>query len=171
MFERHVSAGTVVFDIGANVCFHTRAAELVGRSGRVFACEPFPGNLDFRRKHPAFNRVENVKPSPAWACSGTVRLSPGPNRSMGSLADTGEVHVPAFALDQLVADGALRQPDLLKLDIEGGELPARFSICSLFARQRLWIFLATHRPALHTRCWASVQRGRLLAQAKRHGGG
>jgi len=44
-YRHHLRPGMTVLDVGANIGFHTlHAASLVGRSGRVFAVEPDPGN-------------------------------------------------------------------------------------------------------------------------------
>ena len=61
LFEKTVTGGSVVFDIGANVGYYTLLASLlVGPGGKVFSFEPVPRNLFYLRKHLAMNRLKNV---------------------------------------------------------------------------------------------------------------
>ena len=56
-FEQTISAGNIVFDVGAHVGFYTLlASTLVGPTGRVVAFEPAPRNLRYLKEHLRLNR-------------------------------------------------------------------------------------------------------------------
>jgi SAM-dependent methyltransferase len=60
LMAKEVRAGSIFYDVGANVGFHTLlAAKLVG-SGKVFSFEPSPRNLEYLRRHIALNKLHNV---------------------------------------------------------------------------------------------------------------
>ena len=70
LFERLVTPGNVVFDIGAHVGFYMLlSSALVGTAGEVFAFEPVPRNLHYLYEHLRLNHVTNVTVADliAWA--------------------------------------------------------------------------------------------------------
>jgi hypothetical protein len=61
-FVRRLRRGMTVWDVGANVGLYTLpSARAVGPTGRVYAFEPMPRNLDLLRRHVAMNRLPNVE--------------------------------------------------------------------------------------------------------------
>jgi FkbM family methyltransferase len=155
IFEQSVPDGGVVFDIGANVGFYTLlASQLVGPAGRVFAFEPSPRNLRYLHAHLALNRATNVSVIEAavWATPGRVQFDSGADHSQGRVSPNQGLFVPAVVLDDLLTRGQIPLPDLIKMDIEGGELQALKGARSLLTQARPRIFLATHGAAIHHEC-------------------
>lgn len=130
LFCRLMRPGIRVVDIGANLGYYTLLAlRRVGSSGTVHAFECDPTNFRFLRHNLRLNRYPGrVVPSPA-AVSDEVGISPffvhEGALGQGSLWDqsraTSEVQVPCTTLDDVLAGEPI---DVLKMDIEGGELHA-----------------------------------------------
>lgn len=141
-----VSAGNVVYDLGANVGFLTMlASELVGPAGRVYAFEPLPRNLLYLHKHVAMNHLENVEiiEAAVAASEGKARFDEDAHNGAGHVAPHGQIEVRTIGLDEMVASGAL-PPDVMKLDIEGGELEALQGARRVLSESRPVVLLATH---------------------------
>lgn len=125
LFEKTIQKDKIVFDIGAQAGFYTLlASELVGGSGKVFAFEPLPENIEYLKKHLQLNHVENVTIIDA-AVSGECGLAPfklGVDNSLGRIASEGTLKVKTVGLDALISKGELPEPDYIKIDAEGAEL-------------------------------------------------
>lgn len=130
--SRLVAGGTFI-DVGANVgWFSLLAAKLVGPSGRVLAVEPNPRNcelLESSKRRNGFDHLEVVAGAASdqdcWLALETD-ASNGRVIPLGTLsADSKPVRcsyvVPAFRLDQLVAERAIERVDAIKVDVEGVE--------------------------------------------------
>ena len=124
--------GDCFYDIGAHTGFSALiAARFVGERGLVVALEPDPRNAAVLRANVARNEMPQVKviEAAAWSssCEATFKQdSEASNRSQGRVvlaktAGTQDVKVHAVSLDDLVFGRNERPPDLIKLDVEGGE--------------------------------------------------
>lgn len=136
-----VRPGDIVLDVGANVGAHTVfLSHLVGKRGRVLAFEPLPANIDAlketvrrRTRHPNI-AILPVAVGNSVLHEGRVTLKiPGDDFTQASLAlqTTGswkvkpavrEVAVPLTSLDTSTDVQSLRHIELVKIDVEGGEL-------------------------------------------------
>ena len=155
LFRRLVRPGAVVFDVGANAGFYTLlASKLAGAGGRIFAFEPLPRNLEYLRRHLELNRVRNVtvEPVAVSATSGTARFRTAANASMGSLSGSGEIEVVSASLDDLLLAGRVPMPDLMKMDIEGGETDALRGASRILAAHSCTIILSAHGWRQHEQC-------------------
>lgn len=74
-------------------------------------------------------------------------------RSQGKLAETGSTTVRTVSIDDLV-EGGFPAPDVVKMDIEGGEVSALAGMARVIRRHRPTIFLATHGAEVHRHCLA-----------------
>ena len=147
---RELRPGGTAIDVGANVGFFSLlAARLVGPEGRVVAAEPSGAPLAYLRRNMAgVPGVEIVEKALA-AEAGTVTFHEAEGAAMVS-SSTSAAHiagrsrhvrrytVPATTLDALVAERGL-VPDLVKLDVEGGELAVLTGGSEVLSR---------HRPAV-----------------------
>jgi FkbM family methyltransferase len=131
--------GDTVFDIGANIGFYSVLfSNWVGSRGRVVAYEPDPTNLKLLQRNLELNGCENaaVRPVALSNRSGRHLFSVdrvtrstghlGPGATYGeTIFGTGKedlISVVASTLDDEVSEyGA---PNLIKMDIEGGEYDA-----------------------------------------------
>ncbi|MER3430247.1 MAG: hypothetical protein C4324_04245 [Blastocatellia bacterium] len=155
-FAATVKAGNTVLDIGANVRLYSiLASRRAGPSGRVYAFEPAPRNIQFLNRHIKLNRAENVFVVEA-ACGrqvGEADFFPGPNSAMGSLQKVGgdKFRVTAITIDQFVLAEKI-SPDVIKIDVEGAELDVIYGAENTLSRSRPVIFLSTHSPGLRREC-------------------
>jgi FkbM family methyltransferase len=154
-FQAAVVPGSVVYDVGAHVGFYTLlAAKLVGPTGRVFAFEPVPRNVKYLRAHLSLNGIPNAEIWPVAVAerSGVVCFDTGPNSQMGRISQTGSASLPCVRLDDLVEQSQVPPPDLIKMDVEGGELDALRGAHRLLASVHPTLFVATHGRDLHRAC-------------------
>lgn len=155
IFEKLVTPGSVVFDIGAHVGFYTLlASELVGSSGKVFAFEPVPRNLRYLRAHLEINNVKNVTVISAAVSdhSGATLFAEESSHSAAHIYLQGSFQVEMVCLDDLFTQGEIPMPDFIKMDIEGGELRALVGATLLLTNGSPTIFLATHGREIHRKC-------------------
>lgn len=134
LFQRLLRPGMTFVDIGANIgYFSILAASIVGSTGRVYAFEPDPENVEFLRKNVALNRCQDIiriEPCCLSDERGTVVLyRDATNRGNHSLAQSNivrersAVHVPCVTLDHYLSEQeSSRAIDVLKIDTQGAEL-------------------------------------------------
>jgi FkbM family methyltransferase len=154
-FESVVQPGSTVFDIGANAGFYTLLASvLVGSSGRVYAFEPLPRNIQLLREHLRINEIKNAEVIEAAVSdqSGAALFDDVAGSAMGRLAESGGLSVRTIRIDDLVSQAELPPPDCLKIDVEGGEFLVLSGAQSTIGKHRPKILLATHGSDVHQRC-------------------
>jgi FkbM family methyltransferase len=155
IFENTVRQGNTVLDIGAYVGFYTLlASTLVGATGKVYAFEPLPRNLEYLKEHLRLNSITNVEIIDVAVSDfcGTAYFKEGSNRATGRINDAGKIQVRTVSLDWLIEEGEIPIPDQIKIDVEGGELAVLKGGELLLERSRPTVFLATHGKALHQKC-------------------
>jgi FkbM family methyltransferase len=158
-FSGVVRPGAVVYDIGANVGFYTLlSAALAGPSGKVYAFEPLPRNLRFLRRHIGINKLTNVEVIEAAVSDreGTAMFDDTANAAMGSLSARGSLKVRTVAIDDLAAQGLLRPPDMVKIDVEGAEADVLAGAARTLAAHMPAVFLATHGAEVHAACLSKL---------------
>jgi len=108
--------GTVFWDFGAHFGIHTVGMAMqVGPTGQVAAFEPDPGAFRRLQYHVEINRLSNVRLFEAAASRTSGRGSlylPG-----GKGVDS--ISVRTIAPDDLVAEGKIRAPHIIKIDVQG----------------------------------------------------
>lgn len=159
VIRRFTPPGGVAFDLGANVGYITLLlAETVGDAGRVYAFEPLPANLDRLRRAVALNHLEGCIEIVAaavgersgagtfqiHASGGMGRLRGGEGRS-ADFVDSLEVEV--IALDDFVFERGNPPPDLVKVDLEGGEGRALRGMSRLLKTERPVLLVELHGGA------------------------
>lgn len=132
LLMRRLAPGDVFVDVGANMgYFSVLASRLVGDAGRVVAFEASPGTYAVLAEDLAMNGATNVRAVNVAVSDrpGTLALYSGPsdNRGATSLhAERGgrfEAHVPAAPLLDLLEPDERARLRLMKIDVEGAELP------------------------------------------------
>jgi len=154
--------GMTVWDLGANIGYYAiMEARLVGDTGKVYAVEPSPTNIDLLRKNITLNR-----------CDGLIELTPVgiSNRNgeaefyLSEMSNVNTFHpdvqgggravhlsgksirVPIQDVETFIQ--GKRPVDLVRMDIEGHEVEVFESILHAVANQgfRATILFETHFP-------------------------
>jgi FkbM family methyltransferase len=133
--RRFLQPGMAVIDIGAHQGFYTLlAARQVGPNGGVYSFEPSPREQKALRFNLKLNRCKNVRIQPfalgSEETTSDFYLVNEFNTGCNSLRppdvqeSTSKVTVKVRTLDKWIAEEKLKRLDLIKLDVEGGELEA-----------------------------------------------
>jgi len=159
VFSKSISEGDVVFDIGAHVGFYTLiASKLVGETGKVYSFEPFPKNISYLKKHIRLNKLDNVKIVDRAVSNktGEVFFEAGQNSSTGKISKNGQ-KIQSIKLDDFIKEN-IPVPDIIKMDIEGGETETLKGAEITLRKYRPVILLATHGKEIHKECLKLLER-------------
>jgi FkbM family methyltransferase len=155
-----VRPGAVFYDVGAQVGTMTLGtARLVGESGRVIAFDGDPENVERLLVNSEKNEFQariRVVHGAVWSRTasdgipfrrGAATSSHGGVEADGNYPVLGNgeiIRVPAITLDDFIAAGA-PSPQLIKIDVEGGEYEVLQGADRLFTVQRPFIIVEVHR--------------------------
>lgn len=147
-----VRPGMNVIDVGANAGFYTLAfARMVGPAGHVWAIEPMAKNVENLRFHVEVNSLTNVTIVQAAVSerTGLASFKTHVSNAMGKLTtEQTSLLVPTFRLDEL----AIPTPDVVKMDIEGGELSALRGAAGILERKSATWLVALDDPDTAADC-------------------
>lgn len=151
LFSSYIKPGMTVFDIGAHAGLYTIISSLaVGRDGMVYSFEPNQRNVVLLKQHIALNHLSNVKVIEAAVSDHDgVSSFDDAESHIGKLHPAGRVQVKTVKLDDLNI-----KPDVVKMDIEGGEWLALLGMRNTLSTSRPTIFLATHGKQVANDCRA-----------------
>ncbi len=152
---RHLGRGGVFYDVGANLGFFSLlAAHIVGLDeGRVYAFEAAPDNAQAIRVNAALNAIDNVEVLSVAVSdhAGRGHLQVVDDQSWSKLVEYGEhpftervIEVELVAIDELLRDGRLSAPDVVKIDVEGAELAVLRGMTDTIARHHPAIICELH---------------------------
>lgn len=174
-----IRPGTVLYDIGAHLgSIALGSARLVGDLGRVVAFDGDPENVSRLRDNASRNGLEGrlqVVHAAVWSSTrsdgitfrrGRTVRSQGGVEADGNrpVAGSGEIiHVPTVTLDEFIAAGA-PVPQLVKIDVEGGEYQVLCGGAKLFARERPLIIAEIHHQQVAEQVSAWLEEYRYDAQ-------
>jgi FkbM family methyltransferase len=156
------------YDIGANIGFVSLLlAQKLGESGEIFAFEALPANLERLRTHVEINGLDSrvhVIPGAVAATSETLRFLVGPSGAMGKAEGSAgrteghreTVEVPGICLDDFVYQDGNPPPQVIKMDIEGGEVLALKGMKRLLAEAHPLILLELHGPEAARVAWETL---------------
>jgi FkbM family methyltransferase len=165
-----VKPGMVAYDVGANIGYITMLlAQAVGETGRVISFEALPGNVERLLVNLALNKLEprvQVEAAAVVDRSRQVEFLVGPSGGMGKAQGSAgrqnvrysqTLQVPGLSLDEYVYQSNHPIPQVIKIDIEGGE------VLALPGMRRL---LELHGAEAAQLCWeelaqAGYQVGRM----------
>ena len=132
---QYLSSGMVFFDVGAyRGLYSLLAAKKLSSQGRVVAFEPSRRERRYFGIHFWLNGLKKIRLEPyaVSSTSGTLKFFSVVSgyTTMNSLKRPStehpirEITVAAISLDQYLAEHKITQIDLMKIDVEGGELDA-----------------------------------------------
>lgn len=179
--KRQSRVGMRAYDVGANVGYLSLAmAALLGTSGKVFAFEALPDNVQRLQKNTEINRLTSqieIIPKAVGAKSGPATFLVHHSGGMGKLADAGgrteqyerEIAVQTIALDDFVFAEGHPPPHMLKIDIEGAEGHALAGMRRILKESRPMLFIELHGPAAAKSVWQELSNHSYTIHAMRRG--
>lgn len=159
-----IRVGDTVWDVGANVGYYTsQFARLVGVNGRVVAFEPSKTN--FMGLKAACGKLANVHLCPYGLgdVRGVMRFAQGCDE-LGATSrvvtnDEGSEVIEISVGDELLAQGAVPQPDVIKIDVEGFEVEVIRGLNTILARTKVRLLgIEVHFAILESRGLAAAPR-------------
>lgn len=164
-----VPAGAVAYDVGANIGYVTLLlAEAVGETGQVFAFEALPANVERLHRNLDLNGLAarvTVVAAAVTQAAGPVRFlvhaSGGMGKAEGSAGRQDEtylteIRVEGLSLDEFVYADGHPAPQVVKLDIEGGEVLALPGMRRVLAEARPLVLMELHGPESARVAWETL---------------
>jgi FkbM family methyltransferase len=166
-----VQPGMVAYDVGANIGYISLLlARQVGQQGKVYAFEALPANLERLRLNLALNELSKnviVIPAAVVECERPVRFLVGPSGGMGKadgsagredVAYSGAIDIDGLSLDTFVFEMGNPPPQVVKMDIEGGEVLALPGMLGVLEQIRPLLLLELHGLQAAQVVWETLTR-------------
>lgn len=164
--RKFVRPGMVAYDVGANIGYVSlMLACRVGPGGRVYAFEALPANLERLGQNLELNQRRSfveVIPGAVTDQPSPVQFLVGPSGGMGkavgsagrqSLKYSQQISVTGITLDDFVYAQGNPPPQVVKMDIEGGEVLALPGMHRLLAEAPPLVFLELHGSEAARAAW------------------
>jgi len=176
-----IQPGVVIYDVGANIGYVSLLlAKATGQAGKVYAFEALPENAERWRKNIALNGMGarlSLFSGAVTQTSGTVTFlvhaSGGMGKAAGSAGRTdqylSEINVPGISLDEFVYGQGNPAPQVIKMDIEGGEVLALPGMRRLLTEARPLMLMELHGPESSRVAWETLTAAGYQICWMRHG--
>jgi FkbM family methyltransferase len=176
-----IQPGAIVYDVGANIGYVSLLlAKAAGESGRVYAFEALPENAGRWHRNMVLNGMENRLQLFAGAVTqagGPVRFLVHVSGGMGKAAGSAgrkdryaaEISVPGISLDEFVYGLGNPAPQVVKMDIEGGEVLALPGMRRVLAEAGPLMLMELHGPESSRVAWDSLTNAGYQICWMRHG--
>lgn len=174
IFRSWCGRGTVFYDLGAAVGYHSLLADRFIDDGSIFAFEPFPANAALFREHLQRNAGQlkgntiELLPFAIAEEDGELLFSGNNQQTDGNsyissspvFKNSGEpIRVQAFSIDSLVRQG-YPVPGIIKIDVEGAEFDVLKGARATLDAHHPHLLLATHDyhlPGVRENCLAFLK--------------
>ena len=176
-----IKPGTVIYDVGANIGYVSLLlAKAAGETGKIYAFEALPENVGRWRKNMALNGMEarlSLFAGAVTQAAGPVRFLVHASGGMGKAAGSAgrqdqyqsEVTVPGISLDEFVYGQGNPPPQVVKMDIEGGEVLALPGMRRVLAEARPLMLMELHGPESSRAAWEALTDAGYKICWMRHG--
>ena len=163
-----IQPGAIIYDVGANIGYVSLLlAKAAGQNGHVYAFEALPGNADQWRRNVALNGMEarlSLYAGAVTQSAGPVRFLVHASGGMGKAAGSAgradqyqsEISVPGISLDEFVYGQGNPPPQVVKMDIEGGEVLALPGMRRVLAEARPLMLMELHGPESSQVAWDTL---------------
>jgi FkbM family methyltransferase len=168
-----VEPGMVAYDLGANIGYITlQLARAVGVGGHVYAFEALPENIERLQANISLNEMDiyvTVIPRAVSDSSGHLNFLVGPSAGTGKVSGSAgrqdlsysqQISVETVSLDSFVYEQGYPGPNVIKIDIEGGELLALPGMRRVLSEERPVVFLELHGFDAAQMAWDELLRAR-----------
>ncbi len=164
-----VKPGMVAYDLGAHIGYMTLLlARTVGPDGHVYAFEALPANLERLHTNLELNPQISwvtITPSAIVDRTGPIEFAIGPSGRTGRATDSagqkisglGSLTVPGISIDDFVYETGNPAPQIVKIDIEGGETLALKGMRRLLREATPLVFLELHGPECIQAAWEALK--------------
>jgi FkbM family methyltransferase len=164
-----VKPGMVAYDVGANIGYLSLIfARKVGPTGRVISFEALPANVSRLMENVALNDLGEqvlVIPKAVADCSGKTIFWIAPSRAMGKISGSAgrtttnyseSIQVETISIDEMIFQQSLPPPQVIKMDIEGGEVLALPGMKKTLVTHRPLILIEVHGTPAAQVTWDSL---------------
>lgn len=164
--EELVRPDQVIFDIGANIGFVTLMfANKVGDGGHVYAFEALPENTRRLDQNIDINDFQGRVTTTRAAVqdqTGETEFLIGPSGAMGKVVGSSgrdtldyreRIIVKGITIDQFIKELGNPEPDIVKIDVEGGEVLVLPGMREVLQQRRPIILLELHGLDSAQVCW------------------
>ncbi len=163
-----IPPGAVIYDVGANIGYVSLLlAKATGPDGHVYAFEALPANADQWRQNMALNGMEDrlsLYAGAVTASGGPVRFLVHASGGMGKAAGSAgrddqyqsEITVPGISLDEFIHGQGNPPPQVVKMDIEGGEVLALPGMQRVLAEVRPLMLMELHGHESSRAAWETL---------------
>lgn len=154
-FKKNIKKGDVVLDLGAHIGYFTCLfAQLVGKSGKVFAFEPEPNNFQLLKKNVEVNGYNHVvvEQKAVSNLNSTIKMyisnSPKDHRIYDTEDDRESIEIESITLDEYFKDFN-QKIDFIKSNIQGADFAAFQGMKSIINKSKSNIVMALeYNPAM-----------------------
>lgn len=169
VLKQWVRPGQTVYDIGANVGYLSMIlSRWVGSAGVVHAFEALPKNVDRFRNHVEANDLPGQINIHAFAITDQRGMSDfyvHDSTAMGKAAGSAgrdiqynsTLDLPSISIDAFIFEDHNPPPDLIKIDIEGGEVLAFPGMVRTLRQKRPLIFAELHGQEAAKTTWIALK--------------
>jgi FkbM family methyltransferase len=176
-----LKSGMTIYDVGANIGYVTlMLTHHTGASGKVFAFEALPVNVERIQKNIALNNLSNVTVISGAVLDKTgnvtfyVHDSVGMGKAAGSAGRReqhykAEITVPGLSLDEFVYQQGNPAPAVVKMDIEGGEVLALPGMRRILREHHPLMLLELHGPESEKVAWETLTAAGYILHAMESG--
>ena len=164
-----VQPGTIIYDVGANIGYVSLLlAKASGAGGHVYAFEALPENAERWRTNIRLNGMDSrlsLTSAAVTRASGPVRFLVHASGGMGKVTgsagrDDGyqsEITVPGLSLDEFIFKQGNPPPQVIKMDIEGGEVLALQGMRRVLSEARPLMLMELHGPESSRAAWETLK--------------
>ena len=179
--SEHIKPGMVIYDLGANIGYISLlTARLAGEKGQVFSFEALPSNQERLRENIGLNTglapivvIPKAVAEHSGKATFLVHHSGGMGKMQGSAgrdeAYQQEIEVESVLLDDFVFVEGNQAPELIKIDIEGGEDMAIRGMEGVLKKYRPTLFLELHGQEVAAKVWKILSRHAYSMHSLRRG--